>query len=91
VRKYLKFPVGHPVIHVGESYQIEKPFTERGIDKMLYSNSPENLPSRIALSLQRQAVLPACVGREPPSATRMANALTKQWFINEVRLAVQKD
>ena len=51
VCKYFKFPVGHPVIHVGDACQDRKPMLERGIDKMFHHTTQEILLSSVTFPL----------------------------------------
>jgi len=52
VCKYYKFPVGHPVIHVGDMSRQRGYVSKRGFDKMLRLAYHETLPSRAAFSVQ---------------------------------------
>jgi len=95
--KYFKFPVGHPVIHVGDaSRDIEACLRMEGLikcsivppDKLYHSVLPYRCSNKLMFCLCR-----TCVYTSSAECTHTEDedrALTGTWILDEVRLAVEK-
>jgi len=77
VCKYFKFPVGHPVIHVGDACQdTEAMLRKEGLINCCIL-PPQRLYHPVFLIAATEG-RSACKGRAPPRATLIANALTRR-------------
>ena len=95
--KYFKFPVGHPVIHVGDACRdIESCLRMEGLikssivppDKLYHPVLPYRCINKLMFCLCR-----TCVDTSSAECTHTENedrALKCTWILDEVRLAVEK-
>jgi len=99
VCKYFNFPVGHPVIHVGEACQErEDMLRKEGLIKRcilppqrLYRPVlPYRCNGRLMFCLCRSCATECNPDGECVHETVAERALTGTWVIDEVRMAVQK-
>ena len=98
VCKYFKFPVGHPVIHVGDMSRQRGYVAKRGIDKKLRTATrrlyhpvlPFVCNNKLFFCLCNSCPTECNSDGKCAHETVAARALTGTWVNDEVRVAVQK-
>jgi len=97
--KYFKFPVGHPIIHVGDACKdIEACLRMDGLikcsilppEKLYHPVLPFSFNNKLMFCLCRTCVLTSSSGEEYVHTRDEDRALTGTWVMDEVRLAVEK-
>ena len=99
VCKYFKFPVGHPVILVGEACEIiEAMLRKEGLIKccilppqrIYHPMLPYRCNGRLMFCMCRSCATECNTDGECANQTVAERALTGPWVIDEVRMVVQK-
>ena len=88
--KYFKFPIGHPVIHVGDACQDKESVLQKGLDKMFHPTSQAPLPSRAAFRCNNKLLFCLCKScaieqnteKECRHKTVTERAFTGTWVID---------
>jgi len=98
--KYFKFPVGHPVIHVGDVCKENEACPRKdGLikcsifppERFYHPLLPYGYNNKLIFCLCRTCVLTSFSGEKCGRTKDEERALTDTWVMDEVRLAVEKD